>query len=203
MTQFKKCKVVILPTEKETLIQLGVTFHKKIPGEFRGTYFHLYILSDEGIKEGDWYYYVDGSGNHIMLCKSSSQVKGIAGYYKIIATTDSSLKIAGELNKYHKDDKYLPQPSDSFIRKYCELGGIDEVMVEYEYNNHYPMVEFNNLKLKVAPDNTITIRPIKNSWNRKEVENLLDKYRCYIMLSDSTPNSLNKPNLNKWIEENL
>ena len=53
------------------------------------------------------------------------------------------------------------------------------------------------LRLKInLKDNTITIKKVKDSWNREEVENLIYsamKDRCYTTVAE----------WQKWIEENL
>ena len=106
---------------------------------------HLYILSDDEIKEGDWYLLDDNTIN-----KASANLRYKNHEKKIIASTDSSLK--------------LPRPSNEFNKKYCEEGGINEVLVEYmdyKLNNEIQEV------LKVAPDNTITIYPIKETFSKE------------------------------------
>jgi len=100
---------------------------------------------------------------------------------KIIATTDKSLKLKKHQNGCMFDRClthtcnnmcYLPQPSKAFIKKYCDLGGIDEIMVDYGVYNRFA----NNgrgvrhvTKLKINSHNEITIHPIKDSWTREEV----------------------------------
>ena len=79
------------------------------------TYFHLYFTTDEEIKEGDWYLYNGGVHKcpHSMMGNENP---------KIVASTDPKLIAEG-----------VAQPSQDFIKAYCEQGGIDEVDVEYEY----------------------------------------------------------------------
>ena len=222
---FKKVKVVMLPTKDEKS-RLWKQFNELV-------YFaagwvtkynvpqHLYFLSDEEIKEGDWYIAFGNSGISLLQCykvKDGFLVATDTEKYsfdtykckKIIATTDPSLVIS-EFSHYSQDlmkvavykNRSLPRPSDSFIKKYCELGGIDEVLVEYEevkseYN--YP----GWFRLKEAPDNTITIKPIKNSWNKEEVINKIKKFNDEAMLiAGIVTKVLNQDSLDKWIEENL
>lgn len=121
---------------------------------------------------------------------------------KIIATTDESLTVDyydGAYNELNKQS--LPRPSNEFLRKYCGLGGIEEVLVEYEYNHDntvpYPKkVEGEMYKLKVAPDNTIMIKSIKDSWNREEVVKLIKEFHKCVCDHPSR-------NVNNWIEKNL
>ena len=74
--------------------------------------------------------------------KNKWYIKSATGYREVLATTDKSLIIYNE-SDYIKSSpyvKYLPQPSQAFIEKYCKKGGIDEVSVEYGGNT----VEFQN-----------------------------------------------------------
>ena len=111
---------------------------------------HLYIISDDEIKEGDWHLNADKNvvTNTIRytLCKATKikldfikklQEKGSdCKFYKIIATTDTSLKINSELSNSNSIKFQLPQPSQQFITKYIEEYNkgnvITDVLVEYE-----------------------------------------------------------------------
>ncbi len=121
---------------------------------------------------------------------------------KIIATTDSSLIIIN--NKLDSRDLLhtliLPQPSQSFIEKYIEKYNkgekIADVMVEYESINSHVL---GLIRLKVNPkDNTITIKPIKDSWNREEVIKLMN------LSIEQGKYAFDQNNWeDKWIKENL
>lgn len=93
---------------------------------------HLYFLSDEKIKEGDWCLYQHNET--IVLKKNNVDKYGHIQYNnigydlqyckKVIATTDESLLIE---SWYESIDlgmqptyKNLPQPSQSFIQKYVD-----------------------------------------------------------------------------------
>jgi len=55
-------------------------------------------------------------------------------------------------------------------------------------------------KLKIAPDNTITIRSVKDSWNSEEVTTLIR--RAFVEVEGKY--IIDTPlKINKWIEENL
>lgn len=206
----KLSKIVILPTEKANSdISKGnktgvLAYHQFFRGTegiyVNHTYQHLYFLSDDEIKVGDWVYWNDPEeltsdinkvisikGDVVLL--SHPEHSEIECYpnecKKIIATTDESLKIwIGTCFSGEEIYKKLPRPSNEFIKKYCELGGIDEVVVEYEKCNicqdtkkHIVSMfgevdcyycnktegrenQYIEPKLKVAPDNTITIYPV-------------------------------------------
>lgn len=207
---FKKCKVVMLPTEKGSYIHRRGSVLYCTPNIAKSTIdtdYHLYILSDEEIKPAIdhlhnsdhefGYYYVTKPDGNINTDYSANGIWYYAGggYYgnnifrKIIVTTDP------ELN--------LPRPPDSFIRKYCELGGIDEVMVEIigEQGNHRGGSDFIPW-VKISSDNTITIKKVKDSWSREELIKLCESaYNCGGLISDST--ELPFTSFNEWIDKNL
>ena len=96
---YQKCEVIMLPTEKASKLYL------------HGLKQHLYILSSEEIKEGDWFYHAIGEilkctkieGNFIRYEKFTVPgVSKVAHSFdihinlhpkKIIATTNSELTI--------------------------------------------------------------------------------------------------------------
>ena len=199
----KKCKIVMLSTNQQTKYLMVYSDVEKTKGklilnglkndEYK-EYQHLYIISDDEIKEGDWFYNIH------------SKIVGRAAFNfgkdelakKIIATTtDSSLG--------------LPQPSQQFIQKFVEEYNkgniITDVLVEYELisNEEYfgntvnpdDDVPYFDERLKINhKDNTITIKKAKDSYTKEEVENLIYtamKDRCYTTIAE----------WKKWIEENL
>jgi hypothetical protein len=226
---FKKVKVVMLPTNEKAnaLWWSGHKLYVKGPEDpSRGELNHLYFLSDEEIKEGDWYlvelFKITGksTGLYIEKCAKLDDVwcnnfdvistRHKDNCKKIIATTDKSLVITKDLGEISRED-ILPQPSQSFIEKFVEEYNkgniITEVMVEYEVDYGYMEVKSY---LKINPkDNTITIRKMKDSWSREEVIQLLKKlaedidenYRPYTCDNSIGFDMVN--NDGKWIEENL
>lgn len=159
MSTFKKCKVVMLPTNQKTngMICKDITGQDKIIAiktkylmeheDYIGH--HLYIISDDEIKEGDWFV----RNNEIHQCykiyndeiefktSKNSVYCGTNTLWnknyckKIIATTDTSLGnyIWKQTNKKSKPYNVqqniettkkvfipLPQPSQQFIQKYIE-----------------------------------------------------------------------------------
>jgi len=213
MSTLKKVQVVMLPTnEKANLFidknqLLYFPDHKRSYVEWKDVqYQHLYFLSNEEIKEGDWVYN--------SISKEIYQFKENHVDYenKIIATTDSSLKIHPmQMNTPHYD--YLPEPSQSFlevyVREYNRGHQIKEVQVEYEEHLEFSdntqgrqaiiNLEKDWYRLKVNPkDNTITIKRVKESWNREEVIELLDKISddCFYQEGSGF-------DFSKWVEQNL
>ena len=174
---------------------------------------HLYILSDEEIKVGDWFVgFADGSIKPFVMQADESTVeinnwqlniKGYSSNKKIIATTDRSLGLVVDQNgcPMQAYSKFLPQPSQSFIDKFVEEYNkgnvITEVMVEYESIGAYANPKYNSdYQLKINLDNTINISMPKERWSREEVVELLYKHTEYML-------SGKKDTLDKWIKENL
>ncbi len=173
---------------------------------------HLYIISDEEVKEGDWFAI---SKNKVVQCQNCLGALGytrdidnafiyiVSKYHnKIIATTDTSLR--------------LPQLPQKFIELYCqkynEGNPITEVMVEYEIGEckckdielfGECINQFNTCiksKLKINSDNTINIKPTKDSWTREEVIALC---RSAHLHGEQGALNLHNQVFKQWIEENL
>ena len=210
---YKKCKVVIIATDKDNPSKIRLDNNNKLSFEphIQGLYYdglthiyqHLYILSDDAIKEGEW---CEADG----VIFKYNEKSALADQYcqKIIATTDSSLLdnqcdgcIAGiplDKNNIHRAEypsgpmvcqrnKYtLPSIPQLFIEKYISEynkgNKIEEVMVEYhnvwnangEAKNPGDMADTVEL-VKLNSDNTINIQSTKDSWTREEVVNLINQ----------------------------
>ena len=223
MEQFKRVKVVMLPTnekvvntkEYQLLLSNSLFWTSKIeikrytegwfflnnssntnshaitvPNVEKFKHQHLYIISDDEIKAGDLHITSDHSGFGFRK-------------YKIIATTDTSLKIDNpnyDIGKLAYIN--LPQPSQQFIEKYIESYNkgevITDVLVEYFNNSDYNPSILDDIRLKINPkDHTITIKKLKDSWNREEVSNLIK------LFANNYQYASNDIGYNKWIEENL
>jgi hypothetical protein len=226
MSTLKECKVIMLPTEDKGPVWIYTSGTRKPQNSnyvsqlgCGDQYQHLYIVSDDEIKEGD--YLIDDNGIFGPWEYGNTIVGESKG--RIIATTDKSLTIeksavgytdGGRARTFYGKE-LLPEPSKEFIQKYCELGGINKIMVQYDSkircykcgkteadciatsSNCVGYYE-ETYQLKVSKDNTITIKPVKDSWNREEVEELCR--RAWIL-------GLNKPPYqeiyNAWKESNL
>lgn len=226
MEQFKRAQVIMLPTKN---IDQGI-YLNPVPSiniihfwDFRisNSYIaqHLYIISDDRIKEGD--YALDITTNLIQKVVDYTGYlednKNGAKWKKIIATTDTSL--TNEL--YHPNlgtniKTILPQPSQQFIEKYIEEYNkglpIKEIMVEYENImcpnepkciNCYSKCLIGQ-KLKINPkDNTITIKKLKESWNREEMFELLKKAYLQGRNDGHCTFRVEELGFDNWIKENL
>jgi hypothetical protein len=229
---WKPGKVVMLPTKDyKAPIFIGDKdnwlISTKNPSSwfFRHLFQHLYIVSNEEIKEGDWFIYDGKIYNEFKSSLTPNVTINIRLYpnldlseqfrevylsdcKKIIATTDPIL--------CKQDDEYnatknLPQLQQSFIDKYISEYNkgnvITDVMVEYEDKFHYETTIYkdsNKQILKVNFDNTINIQQIKDSYTRQE---LIDILYSAIMDCDKYDLDLhyngNYKNLKEWIEQNL
>lgn len=238
MEQFKRAQVIILSTQdnnSQLAINLGVGefIGQKIPkgdlcissskgwsNAFRPQ--HLYIISDDEIKEGDWV--IDSGGiirkvdrineeGRLHLSDLFALTIHPKSCKKIISTTDTSLTIdciqECKLTTNIHYSKLLPQPSQQFIEKYIEEYNkgniIKDVLVEYElipFSKNAPNRERGS-RLKInSKDNTITIKKLKDSWNREEVENLLYKI-TEDFSSSSRLTTYFRSKTDNWIKENL
>lgn len=244
MSTFKKCKVLLLPTnEKASLIYGNSLLNKLSYGELSPSHcshYHLYIISDDKIEEGEFgiNLYSTSIFQVVEVKQDGYNVKWITGGNigndiqfdslalpkKIIATTDTSLTTC-QCRKvgYHKlsckQTYNLPEPSQSFIQKFIEEYNkgnvITDVMVEYETKVVGYEVGFTgdiDISAKVvkinSKDNTITIKKLKDSWNKCEHAANLIKYRQdYEQFKKDSHFGPNQKEIeewsNKWIEENL
>lgn len=192
MNNYKRCNVVILSTNEKADLYLYqestsenkpiLQYHKDTIGSSDYKYQHLFVISDDEIKEGDWYY----SNALDFVIQAFYFPLSCGDAKKIIASTDSSLKFGEDVPGIIKY-KSLPQPSQSFIEEYIQRyndgNPIEDVMVEYEDKIHYKtavyrdnandlnvyQINSNKLIPKINPDNTITIKGVKKSWTRDEV----------------------------------
>lgn len=216
----KKCKVVMLATEEK--VDIGapnwwLQGQKKLI--INNLISNLYITSDDEIKDGDYCMSIDINSKLHKPFKCVNKEAFINPEFlnsvdakdvkKIIAITDTSLTPLF----CKTQTKNIPQIPQSFINQYIESYNkgnvITEVMVEYDGIKEFGIKEYkgnilvfdnttinpNYNKLKINLDNTINIKPIKDSWNREEVIILLNKW-----LSDEDNNDFDQQ---KWIEENL
>ena len=209
----KRCKVVMIPTNEKAQIYLRekqLIYHNVLQNNYDNGQ-HLYFLSDEEIREGDWY-----MNNNVLFRADDKFDEGNnpnqnKANKKMLATTDSSLIIndwleskKNNLSGNYEQSNYLPQPSQDFIKAYIEAYNagkpIEWIDVEYELKNATqigaPIRKQDAIYgVKVNSKNEITIRKIKDSYSREEVIKLIKQF----------DRGINMPitNVDKWIEENL
>jgi len=190
----KKTQVVMLTIEKESDIVLvnTITLKKSIsiyPEQLKGfiergsKYQHLYFLSDDEIKEGDWVFRSDLN----IVFKTDFATKAYISHPNIMGTEGVMIKYCKKIiaSTDELSDgtglgiRLLPRPSNSFIQKYVEEYNkgniITEVMVEYEQKYETTQEGLAGFpedtitwwvdKLKTKPDNTIIISSVEETWD--------------------------------------
>jgi len=196
----KKCKIILLPTENES----SIWSHKGRRLYFNQANFndkndeiryHLYITSDDEIKENDWFIQIHQGNKSIVKCDkqnksviNTNQSRFLKAF-KIIATTETSLN--------------LQQLSQELIKAYCDKP-FDEIKVEYEQplgqNPSIPSFMQESLKLKTDSYNNIITSFIKDSYSREEVISLI---KSFIDIDDNHLRHTSKFKLDNWIKQNL
>jgi len=205
---YKECEVVMLPT-KEQRWKIGnehddryefysfvdKKLYSRQSNAYNWSLSHLYILSSEEIKEGEdlikdaWYINTfRGFGKPFQNDNLSNN-----GYLKqIIATTDILLtdyiKVEGGFGSYNK----VPRLSDDFLKAFVKANGkgFDKVLVEYEYKGREYVDEqdgigYDKVVLKVAPDNTITIKPIQEE--KRNIDDVHKECLDYLLTQVEKP----------------
>jgi len=155
----KKCQVVMLPNKKATKLMILSTlstgyesmgwFDTLVYSSSKNTsakhyrYQHLYITSNEEIKEGDWYCSPSG----IISQHNGTEVLP-DGWNKVIATTDNSLKIINHNDTWDESDD--EQLSPGLIIKLDKSNQITITRVKESWSRN----EVENLLRKIYFDAT-------------------------------------------------
>lgn len=135
---YQECDVVMLETDKA---EDSLVIYKKrlwfFSGYFTQEYlksllaksYHLYILSNDEIKEGDWY-----CSPARIISKHNGTEKLPDNWKKIIATTENSLSIKKERSGENVWTQQLPQIPKSFtehfINEYNKGNLLQKCLVE-------------------------------------------------------------------------
>jgi hypothetical protein len=214
MNNFKEHDVVMIAIDKASTIS---KFQNKDKLEYSdylnmGDYVvnrqaqHLYIISDDEIKVGEWGMVNTGLLLTPLLATKENILKlKDYSFKKIIATTDNSLTFNNLIRLDVKRKIETPQIPQSFIEHYIaeynKSNVITKVMVEY-FVTHETGYD-KPLCIKLNPDNTINIKPIKDNWNREEVVQLLLNCCGEVSCDDGILLGKTPSELFKWIERNL
>lgn len=220
----KRVKVIMLPTEKATSVikqEVSSTLYyysKPASAATKHLYVnqHLYFISDEEIKVGYWcvhllrgyvfkvYNFGESNGSVTLIPSENNLPEDLefllVDCKKVVATTDKSLVY---LTNNGRVGYKLPQISQEFIENYCEVGGINEVEIEYykyaEELNGTSLIPQDLYRIKTDSNNCVIIHSIKDSWSREEVEKLIES----AVHDFAGMNTYDDDNLNRWIKENL
>lgn len=155
---------------------------------------HLYITSNDEIKEGDWVIFLDRKLLYqVEYTSQCADYNNDNDCKKIIATTNNSLRIGGNTGK-RENGISIPLPQipqqfiEYFITEYNKGNIIIKVLVEYEITPmgkviiEYGAEEKDVASLTLNPDNTINIKPVKiEMYSRDKVIKLLE----YIELQEN------------------
>lgn len=117
---------------------------------------HIYLLSDDEIKEGDWFVFNNYKllrcdkievGTTQTFFEANGKNYNKSGCKKVIASNDSNLKKECQGCRFHKNNssviytcscEFIPRFREDFVKLYANSGGeIDEVNVEYEDGELY------------------------------------------------------------------
>lgn len=167
---------------------------------------HLYLISDDEIKKGDWCILLDDTGipfsHHPQKWDGNGKVN--KGCKKIVATTD--LDIVFPVNKF----PHMPQIPvgfiEAYIKAYNEESPITEVAVEYEKQNtsivHAIMNIMNNedsfeYVLKTRSDNTVVIHQSR-LYTRDEMEQCF-KAGMKLQSTKGPSSTREAPGFDTWI----
>lgn len=166
--------VVMLPTEKASL--LGLTNGKLYYSEFghmtdiwEGQ--HLYILSDEKIKEGDWVLHNSGYisqvlGFNIDAIKLLDAQRWTKDCKKIVASTDKEITPETWIH-----DSFV----NVFLLSYNNKKQITEIKLDIvPYDGTTPISENWNGQIKTRKDGSVIIHQNK-TYSQAEVDDLLDR----------------------------
>ena len=133
-------------------------------------YQHLYVISDEEVKEGDWYLvepfgkgtgYIPQSLAKLGIGEENDVIKFEAK--KVIATTDPQLMHSGDIVDY----KGLPTVPQSFIENYCKNPS-EEVFLEYFISSLDNINE--NTVLRVQENQVFPVELKQQIYSRAELQ---------------------------------
>lgn len=178
-------QVVMLPTEKVSPLLISKEINTKNQLIFAKNYDfdlfdhnknfrhinkqHLYIISDDEIKKGDWVY--DNYRKAILQAIDNANTvffnMSLHRYEKIVATTDNSINVDYPI-------KEIPESFiQAYIKAYNEGKPITEVDLETEPTENYDdLSNIGIFKIKTRPDNTVIVHQSK-LYTKDEVHNLM------------------------------
>lgn len=216
----KEHQIIMLPSEKQQENVLCVA-HKQLffseglvspGGDIMPQ--HLYILSDEEIKHGDWFVNL-GSGGHLKVAiyqANSENSKAINEFKfpeikKIIATTDTELTSKSVINTIDGDYHHTIMPTipQHIIEAYVKKP-FDKVMVEYPkdwkvIDSRYP----SPVHPKLNQDGTLAVSLVEEKSELDKCKESLWYFMTNYATIDGKPfkTSMSEEEFNKWIKENL
>lgn len=141
---------------------------------------HLYFLNEEDIKDGDYYHYQHFGGDVIERAHSKSDFENLNKpdrfFKKVVAATDNKL-----------DYLSVTPISREFIVHYAEQNNNGDTIESIVFEKD------GSATMKINSEMQI-LSPIKNSWSRDEVIELIKKFEAHDAEQKDT---------DAWIHENL
>lgn len=207
---YKKLKVVMLATQ-DTTAPIGIDdnsgkLFKFEPNEALWGYQHLYLLSDDEIKENDWFYADEFTKPEQAKYFEGSLLNGFikSEYRKIVASTDESLNVARILNDF----------IEKYVNAYNANKPIESIDIEYDVKTVqvYPksgrdaggFEKYETQEvLKTDKNNRVIIKTEKETWTIENLRKLAvyfkaiggnEKDNCWL--------SHHNDMFNDWILEN-
>ena len=212
----------MLPTEDDSYLgisteKVGLSYDETMhDSDVVHQCFHLYILSDDEIKKGDWYYSHDVNGK-LLGVQQFISFKTF-GDKKIIATTDPKLVFKKENDEYNGYN-LIPQVPQSLVKHYAKHQP-EEVELEYdEITRKDALVKLYSLKLQnnkvvwvergcFVPED-VNYNPVTHdldkpkTYTREEVEELLMKALTHGRYNMTNDVKHHLSSSREWLKENL
>ena len=244
----KKLKLILLSTDKairevrdgyyKNVLSLNNTKYDKSLELFRTidgikvpNPQHLYAISDEKPKVGDWFLYDNKLFNDFKCSLSPNTTMFVRVYplkdygerydevyikdcKKVIITTDDSLTyIEHDYTVPYPKGKQITVPTftndflDTYIKKYNDGEVLEFVEVEYDCD-HFQMPNKVIDVLKVNSDNTVDVSLIEDKlYTKKELVNKLLIYKADLLVElmrcRESNRTLQTEFTNNWIKQNL
>lgn len=206
-------KVVMLPTEKASNIFLRPNYHlfhsiglfaqtgQSINSEVIGQ--HLYITSDEEIKEGD-FIYENNLNKKIKIYEVYKRNSNLV-FFRFenvpikLEKSNNAKKVNASTDKAITPSSWIP---DSFVKVYIESYNnkkpITEVSLEIEECQR--LEETNSFYLpKTRPEGSVIIHQSK-MYSREEVKTLINNFYVDTIIDKKVSTLREK---DKWIQDNL
>lgn len=164
----KRCKIILLPTNNDNEVWENIYGFNDVPEYLKGH--HFYLVTNEEIKQGDWFITKNGSTfeDTVMKCDNesiyfanNSMINKEKIYNKIIVTTDRLLvnDNNSDPDKIEDTGEYIPYPSKEFIEEYIQhydkMKETIDVIITYEVKVNFQKI--NSFKPKVDDNNCINI----------------------------------------------
>ena len=181
----KKCKVVALATNDNKNFALvkrdfDWVVHEKDGSTDVKTWghemYHLYIISDDEIKVGDWYFSTEPyqsieQATTKRLVKICNEETG-KSIFKVIASTDPSLNLPAIPDWFIKEyaEKQTSEVMVDFLEMLCNGKIEDGVCIKCGVEDKQ---KFDNFCWELSGEKQLKLYPVKKTWTRDEIEFVL------------------------------